>query len=65
MSAETKAFALQKKWVMFWRGEVFLNRRAREKEKERGASKTGSVEGPESARLGQSADALGMTMPKA
>lgn len=71
MSAETKAFTLQKKGVIFffWRGEALLNRRAREKkerrEEGRGVSKIESIEGPGSARVGQSRDILGVLPPKA
>lgn len=35
MFVESKVFILRKTEVMFWRGEVFLNRRVRGKEKER------------------------------
>lgn len=52
MSAETKAFALQKKGVILWRGQALLDRRVREKEerkekgKERGWQGRIKVQGP-------------------
>ena len=68
MSAETRAFALQKKGVILWRGQALLDRRAREKEKERkekGKEAEAGKVGSGSKGLELSTDILAMMMPKA